>query len=251
MNPDSVHLWCAYPDDLLDEESAQACANLLSEDERARWQALRFERHRREYLATHALLRNALSHYGNLAPADWRFTKNAHGKPAVEPRCGLRFNLSNALGLVVCLISGNAEVGVDVEPHPRAASIAEVAQRMFSPEELAQLRALREEEQRGRCMHLWTLKEAYVKARGIGMSLPTNKFSFLFDATGAVTLEIDPSLGDDPSRWRFCMLNHAGHSIALMVESSCMRELKVWEARAPIAAPAVLALASGPWFPAP
>ena len=250
MDQDAFHLWCAYPDDLLDEESALACAQLLSEDERTHWQTFKFERHRREYLATHALLRTALSHHGKLAPAEWRFSKNAHGKPAIEPECGLRFNLSNAPGLVVCLIAHSAEVGVDVEPNARAASIAEVAQRMFSRQELAQLHALSDEEQLTRCLHLWTLKEAYVKARGMGLALPTNKFSFLFDGAGNARLEIDTDLGDDPARWRFCLLNHAGHCIAIMVENICAAELNVWEARPPCGSPTMLALAKETWFTA-
>ena len=141
MDKDTLHLWCAYPDDLRDEEAAQACIRLLSDEERARCQRFKFEKNRREYLATHALERIALSHHSGIAPDALRFRFNAYGKPAIDPDCGLRFNLSNSLSLVVCLISEGAEVGVDVESHARAASIAEVGPRMFSPEELAQLEA--------------------------------------------------------------------------------------------------------------
>jgi 4'-phosphopantetheinyl transferase len=250
LNQNTLHLWCAYPDDLQDEASALACANLLSEDERVRWQAFRHERRRREYLATHALVRTALSRHGQLAPTAWRFTKNAHGKPSIEPKCGLHFNLSNAPGLVVCLVAENAEVGVDVEPHVRAKSIAEVAQRMFSPQELAQLAALDEGEKLNRYLHLWTLKEAYVKARGMGLTLPTNKFSILFGGDDGTRMVMDAILGDDPDRWRFCLLNHADHCIALLVESRSALELKVWEARPPFAPPTPLAIASETWFPA-
>lgn len=135
MDKETLHLWCAYPDDLLDDEAARVCLQLLSEDELARWQSFKFDRHRREYLATHALVRTALSHYHALPPEVWRFQFNAYGKPSVDPACGLRFNLSNSLGLVVCLIGEGAEVGVDVESHERAGSIAELGPRMFSPQE--------------------------------------------------------------------------------------------------------------------
>jgi 4'-phosphopantetheinyl transferase len=249
MDQTILHLWCAHPDDLLDEDAAQACAGLLSEEEHTRWRAFRFELHRREYLATHALVRTALSHYGQLTPAAWRFTKNDHGKPAIEPDCGLRFNLSNSTGLVVCLISASAEVGVDVEPHARAASIAEVARRMFSPQELAQLDALGEAGRLQRCVHLWTLKEAYIKARGMGLSLPTNKFSLLFDGDVCSRLEIDASLGDDAGRWRFCLIDHAEHCIALMVEGGSAIQLTLQEARPACAAPRALALADATWLP--
>src|SRR5271165_2226949 len=176
MNHAILHLWIAYPDDLLDEEAAKACLRLLSEDERARWQAFKFDRHRREYLATHALVRHALSQHRALPPEAWCFQLNAYGKPAIEPECGLRFNLSNSLSMVVCLIAEGVEVGVDVESRGRAGSIAEIGPRMFSPLELAQLESLQEDRRADRCLRLWTLKEAYIKARGMGLALPLNNF---------------------------------------------------------------------------
>jgi 4'-phosphopantetheinyl transferase len=233
MAENNLHLWFAFPDDLLNEEAAETCARLLSEDERARWQRFRFDEHRREYLATHALARIALSHHHAMAPEAWRFSSNKFGKPAIDPECEVRFNLSNSLGLVVCLIGKGAEVGVDVEPRTRAGSIAEVGPRMFSQKEQAQLEALPEEARPKRALQLWTLKEAYIKARGMGLALPLNEFSFVFKEGGLIHMEIDPSLGDEPERWRFCLFEHAGHCIALMVENRDQKELKVSEIRLP------------------
>jgi 4'-phosphopantetheinyl transferase len=249
MNKDTLHLWCAYPDDLLEEEAANAAVRLLNEEELARSQRFKFDRHRREYLATHALARIALSHAHALPPEAWRFQLNAYGKPSIDPECELRFNLSNSVDLVVCLIGEDVDVGVDVEPRKRAASILEVAPRMFSPQELAQLEALREDERPERALQLWTLKEAYIKARGMGLALPTNKFSFVFEGEKEISMAIDPSLGDEAGRWRFCLVEHVGHCIALMVESSMASDLRCWEARPPFAAPRQLELANDRWFP--
>jgi len=251
MDKQILHLWCAYPDDLLEEEAAEACARLLNEEERARWQAFKFDRHRREYLATHALARIALSYHAPLPPEAWRFQLNAYGKPAIEPECGLRFNLSNSPDLVVCLIGEGAEVGVDVEPRARAGSIAEVGPRMFSPRELAQLGDLRDDERPERALRLWTLKEAYIKARGMGLALPLNKFSFLFEGAERIRMELDASLGDEPEHWRFCLMDHRGHCIALMVESGPEPELHVWEARLLLAPATKLTAGKEPWFPVP
>ncbi len=247
MQSQILHLWCAYPDDLLDEGVAGTYMRMLSEDEHERWQAFRFEQHRREYLATHALARTALSHSSSLSPDAWRFTLNAHGKPSIAPDCGLRFNLSNSPGLVVCLIGERMEVGVDVEPRTRAQSIAEVALRMFSIQELAQLDALREDQRPERCLRLWTLKEAYLKARGMGLALPMDKVSFLFDEAEQIRLMLDPSLDDEAGRWRFCLLEHAGHCIALMVESRAKPDLHVWESRLPSSVPVRLIPARELW----
>jgi 4'-phosphopantetheinyl transferase len=249
MDRETLHLWYASPDDLLEEEAAQAAVRLLSEEERTRSQKFKFDRYRREYLATHALARTALSYSRAIPPESWRFKLNAYGKPSIEPECGLRFNLSNSVGLVVCLVSERAEVGVDVEPRGRAESILEVAPRMFSPGELAQLEALREEERPERALRLWTLKEAYIKARGMGLALPLNKFSFVFERHAKMRMAMDPSLGDEPERWRFCQMEHAGHCIALMVESKIAPDLRRWEVRPPFSAPRQLDLPKERWFP--
>ncbi len=184
---------------------------------------------RREFLATHALARIALSNHYPLAPQAWHFSFNSYGKPAAEPDCGLRFNLSNSPGLVVCLIASGVEVGVDVEPCARAGKIAELAPEVLSPLELAQLDALREDEKLDRALRLWTLRESYMKARGMGLSLPMKRFSFLFGGAEGIRLELDPDLNDQPERWRFCSLDHAGHRIALMVERAGAPELQIWE----------------------
>ncbi len=251
MDKEPLSLWCAYPDDLLADEAAQSCAPLLSDDEHARWQRFRFDRHAREYLATRALARTALAHYHPLAPQAWRFKLNSHGKPAAEPECGLRFNLSNAPGLVVCLIAREAEVGVDVEPCERAVEIAALAPDVFSPLELAQLDALRGQERLDCALKLWTLKEAYIKARGMGLALPLHTFSFLFGGAEGIRLELNPAMNDEPGRWRFCLLEHAGHCIALMARraEAAAPQLQMWEAR-PVWAPPVRLPAGGElWFP--
>ncbi len=233
LNPGAAHLWCASPDDLLAQERALHCAELLADDERVRSRQFRFERHRREYLATRALVRSALSRHRPLPPADWRFARNVYGKPRTVPACGLGFNLSNSPRLVVCLVARNAAVGVDTEPFERAAQIAELAPEVFSPPELAEFELLQGHERLERALSLWTLKESYIKARGMGLALPLDRFSFLFGEGASARLVTDPSLGDDPRRWQFGLLDHAGHRIAYMVEGPRAPELQLHEIRLP------------------
>lgn len=249
MENKRLNLWRAYPDDLQADGVAEACVALLTEDECARLARFKFERHKREWLATRALVRCSLSSYRPVSPQDWQFTLNAHGKPAIEPDCGLQFNLSNSLGLVVCLIAEGAEVGVDVESRERAVEILKLAPRVFSPLELAQLNNLDDTEKQDRALSLWTLKESYIKARGMGLALPLDKFSFLFGGAAGVRLEIDPSLEDTPARWRFGLLDHAGHRIAMMVERSAGRELDLNEARPVLSHPNKVDASGAQWFP--
>ncbi len=249
MNAEPLHLWCAYPDDLLDEGVARSCAALLTPQEQERCQRYKFEQHRRESLATRALVRLALSHNRSVPPHAWRFKENEHGKPSLDPDCGLQFNLSNSVGLVVCLVAEGVEVGVDVESHARSGNIMSVAERVFSTAEKAQLDALEGAKKLDRALSLWTLKEAYIKARGMGLALPLEKISFLFDADDGVRLEIDFAVDENPARWRFCRFDHAGHRIAVAVEQQALPELHLWEARPPLAAPVRLGALSAGWFP--
>jgi 4'-phosphopantetheinyl transferase len=252
MDKKPLYLWCAYPDDLINAETAEACTALLSDEERGRVLRLKFERHRRESLATRALMRTALSYGRSVAAQAWQFKVNAQGKPAVDcavhPDCGVHFNLSNSLGLVVCLVAEDAEVGVDVEPLERADQILKLAPEVFSAAEQAQLAALEGAEKLDRALSLWTLKESYIKARGMGLALPLDKFSFLFDAEG-IRLEIDGSLGDRPEHWRFCKLDHAGHRIAVMVEGADAGKLELLEARPILAPPVRVSVGKTQWFP--
>jgi len=95
------------------------------------------------------------------------------------------------------------EVGVDVEDMTRPGQTVEIANQFFSPTEVAALRALAGGAQRHRFFEYWTLKEAYIKARGIGVSLPLEWFSFHLEPGRPVRISFDPSLDDDPLSWQF------------------------------------------------
>jgi 4'-phosphopantetheinyl transferase len=246
---EQLYLWFAHPEELLAEAVTRECALLLSEDERTRWQRFRLARNRHEYLITRTLVRTALSQYHSMAPGTWRFQSNEYGKPNTYPDCGLRFNLSNSPGIVVCLISKGPEMGVDVEPFERAEEIAELAPEVFSQPELAQLAALSNRERLDRVLSLWTLKEAFVKAMGTGLSQSMNGVSFLFGGAEGIRLEVSLPSWLEPGRsWRFCLLDHAGHRIALMAEMAAAPVLQRWEARPFLAPPTRLADCEVQWF---
>ena len=156
---------------------------LLTPEERARRARFYFPKGRTQYLLTRVLARVTLSLYADVAPSDWRFTPNAYGKPEItEPRDALsrslRFNLSNTEGLQACLVGRQRELGVDVEWTERRAEGFEIADRFFSSAEVAELGACPEHARSERFYYYWTLKEAYIKARGAGLSIPLDRFSF-------------------------------------------------------------------------
>jgi len=177
---------------------------LLSEDERSRSARFVFARDRIHFVAAHALVRRALSTYLPLRADEWRFTTNAFGRPEVagtdvEPR--LRFNLSHTDGLVACAVTRGNDVGVDVETLQRGAPI-DIAEDVLTQSELAALRELPISERPSRFLEYWTLKEAYVKARGLGLSLPLRAFAFHRDERGEIGVIRDPSLNDQET-WQF------------------------------------------------
>lgn len=250
MESDGLELWCAYPADMAMQEGRPACLDLLDGDDRRRMEAFRFDDHRQEFAATRALVRTALSRHADVPPASWVFRTNAYGKPETDPPRGLAFNVSNCPGLVVCLIAREREVGVDAEAEKRAPELLELAGEVFSAQERAQLDALAPGERPRRALDLWTLKEAYTKARGMGLSLPLKQISFLFDRDGGVRLELDPALHDQAARWRFCLLRHAAHQIAIVAACTNAPELDLWEVRPAHGTPRRLGRCAVEWFPA-
>lgn len=219
-----VHLHFAYPDQVTDAALLLRYQSLLTEDEAEQMSRLYFTGHRHQYLLTRALLRSCLSLYHPVEPAEWRFSKNRYGKPQVShPKRELttRFNLSHARGLIICGIAPGVDIGVDVEDTQRTTRAAfDSLASYFSEQEIRDLAKLPEEQQKLRFFDYWTLKESYIKARGMGLALPLGKFSFHFNANGLSEFRTDAELGDDPRNWQFWRISMSGHyRIAIALNS--------------------------------
>lgn len=209
LPPTEAHIWYALPDELTDPRLLDAYRALMAPGERERQLRYYFEKNRHEYLITRALVRTALSRYADVPPEAWVFEAGEHGKPhiawpEVSPR--LSFNLSNTTGMVACMIAIERDLGVDVEERERAVRAMEVADRFFSPAEVSDLRGLPEAEQPGRFITYWTLKESYIKARGMGLAIPLDQFSFLIRGSEEPVIGFDPRLKDDPATWQFARI---------------------------------------------
>ena len=159
----------------LDAADLVRMSRLLTPDETARGARFVRARDRDAFVLARALVRTQLSRYGPTAPADWRFVTNTHQCPfVVDAQAGsppLQFNLSHTDGLVAVAIVRGHRIGVDVEAVTRPVLEA-VPERHFAPDEVRDLRALPAAEQPQAFFDYWTLKEAYIKARGMGLALP-------------------------------------------------------------------------------
>ena len=136
---------------------------------------------------------------GLVSPGAWMFETGTYGKPKIVNERGPHFNISHCDGLVACATSPVAEIGIDVESLAAPRSHYEV-DRYFAASERAWLRDLPEARRLIAVLQLWTLKEAYIKATGLGLSQRLDTFAFAFEPLQATFS--DPTLGD-AAAWRF------------------------------------------------
>lgn len=207
-----VHLWL-LADSGREAWPLIAALRLTSPGERQAARRFVFARHRRQYLLTRALVRRVLSRYAAMAPTDWRFARNHHGKPFIAGDRGARprlhFNVSHTAGLIVCAVSRAGEVGVDTENWERQGTLTAVADQYMTPTELVALARLPPDQRPGRLADSWSVKEAYVKACGLGLSLPLTDCR-LAPAPDGSGMRID--IPSAPTHWHFWLLRHAAGS---------------------------------------
>ncbi len=207
LAPAEIHLWLAFYDEIIEEGLHSAYRKLLDAAEKEQEPRFYFPSDRRRYLITRALVRTVLSRYIPIHPREWIFSNNAYGRPDIvnaqaRNEC-LSFNISHTHSLIVLGVCKRRALGVDVE-NIRAREVAiDVADRYFAPEEVAALTAVAPHQQQYRFFEYWTFKESYIKARGMGLSLPLDKFSFHYPDDHAVEIAIHPDLADDAARWQF------------------------------------------------
>ncbi len=225
-----VDLWFTSTD-RVDASLAAQYHTLLTPHELAQHARFCFAKDRHRYLVTRALAREVLSRYAPIAPRDWRFEADRYGKPCIVGPAGfakpIAFNISHTDGLVIVGVSSRRALGVDVECMQRRA-VLEVAERFFSAPEVRSLRRLPAQARALRFWELWTLKESYIKARGMGLSIPLDQFALHLDEPHAVSIEFEAGFDDLPSRWQFRQMRPtAHHMLALCVATTA-------EHRAPI-----------------
>jgi 4'-phosphopantetheinyl transferase len=198
---------------------------LLDAAEQERAKRFRFERDCRHYWAAHALKRLMLTRStgGAVVPQAWTFDTGPHGRPAVARGGDVHFNLSHCAGLVACAVSRAAEPGIDVESLDRAVPW-DVAEAYFAADEAKWLDGLPAKERQAGFLRLWTLKEAYIKATGLGLSQPLKAFAIGFDPLRISFT--DPALGD-PSTWRFEQMEIDGRYVLALAWRAPAKPIEV------------------------
>ncbi|MDP9901721.1 4'-phosphopantetheinyl transferase family protein [Variovorax ginsengisoli] len=200
--------------------STAACRALLTPQELAQQDRFHFARDRHRYLLTRALVRSVLSRYAPVPAQTWSFGKGAFGRPRIEAPLvhearGLNFNLSHTDGLIVMALARDIDLGIDAENIDRRAPL-DVADQFFSPAESAALNALPPALQAERFFALWTLKESYIKARGMGLQLALDSFSFMLDDSACIEFALADPNDHSAQRWHFWQLQPTpAHRVAV------------------------------------
>lgn len=204
----------------LDAEVWTRLREWLQPNERERADKYKDMEARAAFLIGRGMARAMLSEVSGVPPADWRFTEGAHGRPEIaSPDTPYHFNLAHSHGAVACIVARDREIGVDVEFLKRPQASHDVAARVCSPEELEDVNAAADAERQERFLVYWTLKEAYLKARGLGISVPLADVAFSV-ASGQPVFMPRGTLADVDTRWTFRLAQpNDAHLLAVAVDT--------------------------------
>lgn len=163
----------------LDGTEAAALVPLLSPAEEARAAAFAFPRERARFVVSRGRLRMLLARLSGEDPLDLRLAADPDGKPRLGGECGpgrIRFSVAHSGALWACAVALHREVGLDLEEEREDREVDRLAERYFAPAEAAAIRGLPEGGRRTAFLRCWTRKEAYLKARGFGITVPLDSF---------------------------------------------------------------------------
>lgn len=175
----------------------------LEPPELERYRGYRHDADRLMFLAGRVMARALVARALGVAPGGWKWREGQRGRPEIaEPESALRFNLAHSAGLVACALANGRDVGVDVEYLRRRPVDPQVVPRYCAPDEVRDIQAHGPHGWHDRFLLYWTLKEAYLKARGLGISVPLSDISFAVDGSSP-RLSFLRSLAGTDNRWTF------------------------------------------------
>ena len=191
-------------------------AACLNDAERERASRFRFERHSRRFVVARGVLRSILATYAGCDPAAICFAYGTHGKPRIAgPARGyhLEFSLSHCNEMGAVAITLNDALGLDIEQARPHTDYALIASNEFTDEEKTWLKAVPEPMRADAFLELWTCKEAYLKGKGVGLSIPLREFSIAWDEAGQPRLAWSRIDSHDTQRW---------HLHRVLIEPRCI-----------------------------
>lgn len=230
LKEQDVHVWRARLD--VPAMNIPSLQWVLSSEEVARAQGFYFERDRQRWIVARSLLRRLLGHYTQTDPRLISFELNRYGKPALASPAryaALQFNVSHSADLVLYAFTWQRHLGVDVEYMRPDIEYDQIARYSFSPFEQKALAGLSLEEKHEAFYRCWTRKEAYIKARGMGLSLSLDLFDVSLLPGEPAALLCSREDPQETQRWSMRQLEPGpGYAGALMVEGADW-QLQCWQ----------------------
>ncbi len=226
LGPNHADVWRVFL--TVQPDSLQQMESTLSADESQRASRFHFEDDRACYIVAHASLREILGRYLRCEPHDVKFSTNEYGKPFL-PDHNIEFNLSHSGAYALIAVTCARKVGIDVEFIREDIELANLASRYFSPRDLSEWMALPPEQRTLGFFQCWTRKEAYIKAQGLGLSLPLDSFDVSIGEPALLrATRHDPS---EAARWSLRSLAvELNYTAALAVEGNDL-EYRLWDWR--------------------
>ncbi len=226
----TVHVWKVEMED--EFSRLPFLWSILSAEEHERANRFYFSPDRDRFVVCRGVLRSLIGEYLNQEPAALTFRCNPYGKPYLEGKCAetvLRFNISHSDHLALFAFTWDREIGVDIERINVELDDDQIAENFFSPTEVSTLRSLPPAQQTEAFFLGWTRKEAFIKARGEGLSIPLDRFAVSLEPGKPATLLWVQGNPGEIEKWSIRGLNpRQGYAAALVVERADY-DLKCWD----------------------
>jgi 4'-phosphopantetheinyl transferase len=229
LNTNEIHVWRVSLNML--PGTIERLSQLLAPDERAKAERFRFARDRNQFISGRGLLRVLLGRYLGCEPQDVRFCYSSYGKPSLDDPLaisGLQFNLSHSHQLALLAFTYTRNIGVDIEYMRPDVEFEQLAEHFFAPDECAVLQSLPLSERQEAFYNCWTRKEAYIKARGEGLSIPLESFTVSLRPDEPAALLRSREHPSDVPRWSLRALTPGEHYAAALAVDDTHWQLRCW-----------------------
>lgn len=202
--PGEIRVWHGGIDDVFrDRDRIGRARTWLEPAADGRYERYRHDADRHMFLLGRVMARSMVSAAAGWTPTAWQWQEGPHGRPEIAaPPTDLRFNLAHSAGIVVCALANGHDVGIDLEDLERPPIDPDLVRRYCAPAEADDIEAQGPDGWRDRFLHYWTLKEAYLKARGLGISVHLADICFTLDGDRARIAFLGSLAGSD-DQWTF------------------------------------------------
>ena len=227
--PDVVHVWSICLD--VHPGPLDQLCELLSYDEGERAKQFHFNRHRNRYKACRGRLRQILAGYLGCCPKSVHFQYGPYGKPSLgnaHGRCDIRFNVSKSDELALVAVANSRDVGIDVERIRTVSDGKQIVQRYFSAEEQREFESLPASQQNLAFLHLWTRKEAVLKAMGTGLSMKLDQLTVTASPHGPVRVVTIDGGKHAKTQWQIARIELTEQYVGALASQGDPHEVLYW-----------------------